>query len=1126
MSAKEFTNLLVEYIVKRAIQGDRGHGQDFSEKIWTDIKRMFWELRTYVHVKKYDTMIQTMCDHKSYNADYLKDIRNKVLCMEVGKIFYYMEGLNKKGTAQSSTDPGERKLWNYLRCIIGTWTLMSLHGKQCKIKEITTHVSSIMNMMEASLELGHNREKCAWVTFEQLKIGTRLMGAAMDEWITEWKGSRARITHGISGETCHKVRETTIGGHDREEHGTRTNIEITKSEDLDTVAGWIKKKEYLPKDRVNQIIEDVGASNDPQNGGNKIKDEIETWEQERARSGRHSSTQSDNTEQPQASKPAATAAATSHGSIAEKSNKKGDHSHDNKEDKKNAKTDEESKIQQTPPQTKGAVAGATELGRADSPAPDVPQVVPPSQVEAPASPVLPARPPPPPPPPRRPSTPRPGPEGAGQPAGTHGTSTDTKAKDSDAKSPGKATCPGSNGTSTGVSISCETTSDEALGMTPQGKTLLAEADKTKEDNTDDKHESSDQQDSTSPPSEQTPRTPPPEPEPEPVPTTSSNGAEAASPGPRGPPGNDGDAGGQAIADGGNDDPPPLNPPKPKPNPNPDQSGSSGGTGGGADQSSGGTGGGVSGGQGKRGGGGGHKDGGAGAGVGGGTRGSSGGGRAAPTPTTPSVPPGLTWADVTPYTPALIPAMVGIGVIAFFLWKYFAHLGHKRRRTYRTVRDVPSPPLDEEILQHLQRGHLPPPVYGYTMVRDRQPCRLPAARRRRRPPRVRTRTIIELHLEVLNECDAAEWENVKDDYLQILVEQFMGGNNTCTSSSDVCTPDDGLATQDSTTNAASPTRDPPTYSDGTDTCPPNEEDRWNCIKNIQLPTDPCPPTDDDPWSCMENIQLQRARSPPNADDPDAWRCMETIQLETDHCPPHAHDPDPWSCMETIHFATDTSPPNEQDPDPWSCMENIQLATDPSASNDEDYDPWSCMETIQLEHEHTPSPLAYSSDPGNDMPALDRTKWIPWIDRNKHLLQACTTQPWFLQLKADWKQYQLMKKLHAWKQWVEQQHRKMSTYKEEAWFKHLLHNVQEATVSEKGEVSVVEKDLEVDKVMAAEDLLQVSDVPRSQPLPQQPYMKKSLTAQTWILILALVIEQCEVERSLQDRELYVDDLLQKL
>ncbi|XP_011789684.1 PREDICTED: CD99 antigen [Colobus angolensis palliatus] len=33
--------------------------------------------------------------------------------------------------------------------------------------------------------------------------------------------------------------------------------------------------------------------------------------------------------------------------------------------------------------------------------------------------------------------------------------------------------------------------------------------------------------------------------------------------------------GDAVVDGGNDDPPPPNPPKPKPNPNPDQAGSSG-----------------------------------------------------------------------------------------------------------------------------------------------------------------------------------------------------------------------------------------------------------------------------------------------------------------------------------------------------------------------------------------------------------------------------------------------------------------------------------------------------------------------------------------------------------------------
>ncbi|KJP86178.1 hypothetical protein AK88_04149 [Plasmodium fragile] len=128
-----------------------------------------------------------------------------------------------------------------------------------------------------------------------------------------------------------------------------------------------------------------------------------------------------------------------------------------------------------------------------------------------------------------------------------------------------------------------------------------------------------------------------------------------------------DDSGAAVVDGGNDDPPPLNPPKPKPNPNPNQSGSSGSFSD-ADLADG-----VSGGDG-------HKDGAAGGAAGGGGAGGtgggsggvsggvSGGGGAAPTPTTPSVPPGLTWADVKWYTPTIIPAVVGIGVIAFFLWK--------------------------------------------------------------------------------------------------------------------------------------------------------------------------------------------------------------------------------------------------------------------------------------------------------------------------------------------------------------------------------------------------------------------------------------------------------------------------
>ncbi|KJP84841.1 hypothetical protein AK88_05529 [Plasmodium fragile] len=548
--------------------------------------------------------------------------------------------------------------------------------------------------------------------------------------------------------------------------------------------------------------------------------------------------------------------------------------------------------------------------------------------------------------------------------------------------------------------------------------------------------------------------------------------------------------GHDVVDGGNDDPPPLNPPKPKPNPNPDQSGSSGDDGG-ADQSSGGGAHGVSGGEGK-GGEDGQKDGGAGGAVGGGTGGSSGvnggvsgggTGRGAgaavggaggsppsggpskgandqplPTPPPPSKP--FNPKDLIPYTPAIIPAVVGIGIIAFFLWKYFAYLGTNRRRTYRTVRDVPSPPLDEEILAHLQRGDLPPPDYGYTMVRDTPPSSA-AERRGQRPPRVHTRTIIELHLEVLNECEATEWENVKDDYLQILVEEFMGGPNGHSS----C-PDAPSTNQDLSGNTLSANVHPPTDTAVTDACPPH--------------------------------------------DPDPWRCMDAIQFATDPSASNDEDSDPWSCMETIPLATDTSPPN--DPDPWSCMETIQLDAQQNAHSN---------------HREATS---------------DCTTWINWIHRNKHLLRACTTQPWFLQLKSDWKQYYqqhatddvsgnselsdqrrigcVEMKKDAWKQWVQQQHRQMRMYGQEEWFQHLLNSVEEETVTATGESPGVET------LMGKEDVLRVTDAPRTQPLHPQPYMKKRLTAKIWILILALVIEQCEVERSLQEKELYVDALLEQL
>ncbi|KJP84840.1 hypothetical protein AK88_05528 [Plasmodium fragile] len=636
-------------------------------------------------------------------------------------------------------------------------------------------------------------------------------------------------------------------------------------------------------------------------------------------------------------------------------------------------------------------------------------------------------------------------------------------------------------------------------------------------------------------------------------------------------------------------------------------------------------------------------------------------------------PDLTADVLTATTPILFfLSAVIVALLGYSLCKYFAYLGTKRRRKFRTVRDVPSPPLDEDILQHLQRGEPPPPDYGYTMVRDTQPGKLPADRRAQRPPRVHTRTIIDLHLEVLNDCEATNWENVKDDYWKIVVEEFahelMRAAHGHSSSLDAPTTNQALSRNtlsanvhpptDTAVTDACPPHDPDpwrcmeTMKFERDRCPPNEEDPdpWSCMQNIQLAmdpsapnehdpdpwscmetkqlaADPCPPNDpdprscmetiplatdtsppheedSDPWSCMEHIQLETDRCPPNKEHPDPWRCMETIRLATDPCAPNEDNPDAWSCMENIQFATDPFPPNEDDPDPWSCMEPIQLPTEPCPPNEDDPDPWKCMETIQLATDtcapHDPDPwrcmesiqlathpcppnehdpdrwrsmetieLDTDRSPSNeqdpwkcletiqfdaeqsrsqpvatrDMRAPDHTNWINWIHRNKHILRACTTQTWLLQLTLAWKQYLLahmvanehnghrafgeaailpMMKLRLWKEWVAQQHGNISMYGQEARFQHLLNSVEEETVTATGESPGVEKDLEVEKVMAAEDILRVKVVPWSQ-LQPQPYMKQPLTANICILLLALVIEQCEIESSMQDTELYVDDLL---
>ncbi|KJP84999.1 hypothetical protein AK88_05369 [Plasmodium fragile] len=281
MSGKEFTDLLVAYIRSRRIQGDQGDGQDFSEKIWTDMKSMFSELGAYLNEKRYDITIQTICTNKELRPAYLGDNLSRLLCMEVGKIFYYMEGLNKKGTAQSTTNEGDRELWNYVRCMIGTVALIKLYGKQCKIKEITEHVSTFMRPLEEALRVGTNRDNCDWVNFEQLKIGTRFLGQVMDEWVTEWRTRQHRITAGNQAPVCTRNRgkEGTDDAGQQAKEGN--SIDILDTNNLATATEWMDKREYMKKSDVKELIKKEGGSKNSTEGKNILNTEIDKWQEER-----------------------------------------------------------------------------------------------------------------------------------------------------------------------------------------------------------------------------------------------------------------------------------------------------------------------------------------------------------------------------------------------------------------------------------------------------------------------------------------------------------------------------------------------------------------------------------------------------------------------------------------------------------------------------------------------------------------------------------------------------------------------------------------------------------------------------------------------------------------------------
>ncbi|CAI7723926.1 STP1 protein [Plasmodium vivax] len=168
---------------------------------------------------------------------------------------------------------------------------------------------------------------------------------------------------------------------------------------------------------------------------------------------------------------------------------------------------------------------------------------------------------------------------------------------------------------------------------------------------------------------------------------------------------------------------------------------------------------------------------------------------------------------------------------------------------------------------------------------------------------------------------------------------------------------------------------------------------------------------------------------------------------------------------------------------------------------------------------------------------KTLWVNWIERNKGTLEECKNEIWFNMLKSEWKQeqHEYLQKIEEseqsqlnekknipliemqkdiWRQWVAKQHKLMEMYSEKEWFMYLLKCVEEEP-----------NELETENSNENVSLINLEELEK-QKLYQQLYKKKQLIAKLWILILSLVVEECEIEDNTNDKELYLDSFLQNL
>ncbi|KJP88322.1 hypothetical protein AK88_01938 [Plasmodium fragile] len=195
-------------------------------------------------------------------------------------VFLFMDRIDWVGEkwAQSRIFKHEQVLEDYLRCMLGNVAIVEHFGKHCMHIEIVKAVSTAMSMWRESFQDVDNSKKCEHINYNDLKVGSKLVGLTMAKWMEELRDA-GRISPGTASATggvCRGSKGKTGERRADSGQGSVPVAGVLNSQDQEELKTFINKGKDLTeqdrKDLLKEVFEQGGGLQGIENILDKVKE--------------------------------------------------------------------------------------------------------------------------------------------------------------------------------------------------------------------------------------------------------------------------------------------------------------------------------------------------------------------------------------------------------------------------------------------------------------------------------------------------------------------------------------------------------------------------------------------------------------------------------------------------------------------------------------------------------------------------------------------------------------------------------------------------------------------------------------------------------------------------------------